>query len=140
MRDDGAPAHVTGSARERGFSLADLPDVREFAADEARRGGMPDDAVGDFLLAVNEVATNAVTHGSTKARLSVWRDGEDLVVGVHDEGRDWRPEGAPGETPPPENATSGMGLWVARRLSRDIAVETGSGGTTVTMRFPVRAG
>ncbi|WP_055482970.1 ATP-binding protein [Sphaerimonospora mesophila] len=140
MRDDGASAHVSRSAGERGFSLADLPDVREFAAAEARRRGMPDDAVGDFLLALNEVATNAVTHGSTKARLSVWRDGADLVVGVRDEGGGWRPEGVPGETPPPENATSGMGLWVARRLSKDMKVETGADGTIVTMRFPVRTG
>ena len=34
----------------------------------------------------------------------------------------------------------GMGLWVARRLSKDMKVETGVDGTTVTMRFPIRTG
>jgi len=36
VKDDGVPAHVTRAARERAFSLADLPDGREFAAAEAR--------------------------------------------------------------------------------------------------------
>ncbi|MBP2702196.1 ATP-binding protein [Microbispora sp. RL4-1S] len=135
MNDDGAPAHVTGRIRERTFSLADLPDVREFAAAEARRRGMAEGALDDFLVALNEVATNAVTHGSTKARLRMRVDGGQLVVTVHDDGRDWRPDTEPGVTPPPHNATSGMGLWVARLLAADIRVTTGQDGTNVTMRF-----
>ncbi|GIH30413.1 ATP-binding protein [Microbispora triticiradicis] len=135
VKDDGVPAHVTGAARERTFSLADLPDLREFAAAEAQRRGMPEDALGDFLVALNEVATNAVTHGSTKARLGLWREGPALVVAVHDDGREWRPPAVPGHDPPPENATSGMGLWVARLLSDDLRVTAGPGGSTVVMRF-----
>jgi serine/threonine-protein kinase RsbW len=140
VTDDGAAAHVTRAAKERTFSLADLPDLREFAAAEARRRGMADDALGDFLVALNEVATNAVTHGSTKARLRVWMDGGALLVAVHDDGRHWRPDGDPGQVAPPENATSGMGLWVARLLSDGIDVATGHHGTTVTMRFPLQEG
>jgi serine/threonine-protein kinase RsbW len=137
VRDDGVPAHVARLARERTFSLADLPDVREFAAAEAGRRGMTEEAVGDFLVALNEVATNAVTHGSTKARLRMWLDGVQLVVAVHDDGSTWRPGDSPGHAPPAENATSGMGLWVARLLSHDLHVTTGASGTVVTMRFLV---
>ncbi|GLW96784.1 ATP-binding protein [Microtetraspora sp. NBRC 16547] len=128
---------VPGTAEELTFSLADLPDVREFAAVRARSRGMPEDAVGDFVIALNEVATNAVTHGAPEARLRVWGDSDGLVVDIHDDGREWRPGSPPGRVAPPENATSGMGLWVARRLSTDICVNTGSNGTTVTMRFSV---
>ncbi|MCT9930447.1 ATP-binding protein [Planotetraspora sp. A-T 1434] len=137
MNEDGVPPPVAETAKDLTFSLADLPDVREFAAAQARRRGMSEDAVGDFLVALNEVATNAVTHGSTKARLRIWDDGEALVVEVHDDGRQWHPEGTPGHTPPRENATSGMGLWVARLLSADLDARTGANGTTVTMRFLV---
>jgi serine/threonine-protein kinase RsbW len=137
LSEDGVPPFVSQTAKELTFSLADLPDVREFAAAQARRRGMADDALGDFLVALNEVATNAVTHGSTKARLRIWDDGIALMVDVHDDGRHWRPRDVPGRTPPSEHAISGMGLWVARRLSEDIWVRTGDDGTTVSMRFAV---
>ncbi|MBF8186857.1 ATP-binding protein [Nonomuraea sp. K274] len=110
------------------FRLPDLPRVRRFAEDEARDVGMPEEAVGDFVIAVNEVATNAVTHGAEPASLRTWVANGNLVVEVHDEGA-WRPGPRPG-------AVGGMGLWVARLLSSDLALRVGSGGSTVTMRFP----
>ncbi|MFF4772489.1 ATP-binding protein [Microtetraspora fusca] len=137
MSEDDVPPSAPDTAKELTFSLDDLPEVREFAAVQARSQGMREDAVGDFVVALNEVATNAVTHGAPEARLRLWDDRDGLVVDVHDEGKDWHPEGPPGRVAPPENAISGMGLWVARKLSTDIYVETGSNGTTVTMRFSV---
>ncbi|MBX6169798.1 MAG: ATP-binding protein [Thermobispora bispora] len=140
MKDDGDPARVTGAAGEWAFSLADLPGLRDCAAAEALRRGMREEAIGDFLVALNEVATNAVTHGSARARLGMWREGPSLVVAVYDGGREWCLDGEPGDDPPPEYATSGMGLWVARLLSNDIRVTTGPRGTTVTMRFLLEQG
>lgn len=137
VKEDGVPAPVAGSAKELSFSLADLPDVRDFAAEQARGRGMSEDAVGDFLVALNEIATNAVTHGSNQARLRLWGDGDALVADVHDDGRAWRPGPDPGAAPPGEHATSGMGLWVARLLSAEIVINAGSEGTRVIMRFPV---
>ncbi|MEU8363887.1 ATP-binding protein [Nonomuraea sp. NPDC048882] len=110
------------------FRLPDLPQVRQFAEDEARAAGMPEDAIGDFVIAVNEVATNAVTHGADHAALRTWVSGGDLVVEVHDEGT-WKPGPMPG-------AVGGMGLWVARLLSSDLTLRVGNGGSTVIMRFP----
>jgi len=110
------------------FRLPDLPQVREFAESEARGFGMPEEAVNDFVIAVNEVATNAVTHGADDARVRTWPDSGDLVVEVHDEGI-WKPGPMPG-------AVGGMGLWVARLLSSDLTLRIGSGGSTVIMRFP----
>ncbi|MEU7002714.1 ATP-binding protein [Nonomuraea sp. NPDC046570] len=123
--------------REVAFRLPDLPGVRDFVAVHARRLGMSEDHVGDFLLAVNEVTTNAVTHGApAKAYLRVWTDHGDLVVEVHDQG-DWTPGFAPGRAAPGPYATSGMGLWVARVLAADIVFRTSEDGSTVTMRFTV---
>ncbi|GLW06747.1 hypothetical protein Misp01_18770 [Microtetraspora sp. NBRC 13810] len=133
-RAAGPPSAVP--VREYTFRLADLPRAREFAADSARRHDMGEEFVGDFLIAVNEVATNAVTHGAGKAMIRIWPADGHLVVAVHDDGL-WLPEEPPGQIPPPPNATSGMGLWVARLLSARIAFSTGSSGTTVTMAFKV---
>ncbi|WP_103957429.1 ATP-binding protein [Nonomuraea solani] len=110
------------------FRLPDLPEVRQFAEDEARGAGMPEEAIGDFVIAVNEVATNAVTHGDEQAYLRTWVVNGDLIVEVHDEGA-WKPGPMPG-------AVGGMGLWVARLLSSDLTLRVGSGGSTVIMRFP----
>ncbi|MBB5131884.1 anti-sigma regulatory factor (Ser/Thr protein kinase) [Thermocatellispora tengchongensis] len=124
-----------GGVREFTFRLADLPAVRDFAASCARRLGYDEDFINDFLLAINEVATNAVTHGADKGEIRIWPGGERrLFVAVHDSGR-WAPKGTPGSTPPAPNATSGMGLWVARKLASSITFATGSTGTTVTMGF-----
>ncbi|MER7209035.1 ATP-binding protein [Streptosporangium sp. NPDC000239] len=123
---------------ELAFCLPDLPDVRDFAAVQAVQGGMARERLADFLVAVNEVATNAVTHGhpTAKAVMRIWSTGRTLVVEVHDEGR-WTPETPPGETAPAPYATSGMGLWVARMVSSDIKFETGAAGTFITMSFKV---
>ncbi|MFI7643445.1 ATP-binding protein [Nonomuraea sp. NPDC049400] len=114
--------------KELRFRLPDLPQVRQFAEDEARGAGMAEEAVGDFVIAVNEVATNAVTHGSDRAFLRTWLVNGDLVVAVHDEGV-WKPGPLPG-------AVGGMGLWVARLLSSDLTLRAGGDGSTVIMRFP----
>ncbi len=110
------------------FRLPDLPQVREFAESEARDFGMPAESVNDFVIAVNEVATNAVTHGDDDAQVRTWLDNGDLVVEVHDEGT-WKPGPMPG-------SVGGMGLWVARMLSSDLTLRIGNGGSTVIMRFP----
>jgi anti-sigma regulatory factor (Ser/Thr protein kinase) len=114
--------------KELRFRLPDLPQVRQFAEDEARDAGMPEDVIGDFVIAVNEVATNAVTHGADRAAMRTWTVSGDLIVEVHDEGA-WKPGPRPG-------AVGGMGLWVARLVSSDLTVRVGNGGSTVIMRFP----
>ena len=128
MNDDGAG--------ELPFRMADLPGVRAYAAAYARRRGMTEDRVGNLLLAVNEVATNAVPHGSGQARLRLWDTHESLVVEIRDGGH-WSPQSPPGAAPPRDYATSGMGLWVSRLLSDSIHFDTGSRGTVVTMSFHV---
>ncbi|MDH2428466.1 ATP-binding protein [Sphaerisporangium sp. TRM90804] len=110
--------------------------MRDFAALQARRAGMPEEEIGDYLVAVNEVATNAVTHGAAKARLRVWCEGRDLVIDIHDDGH-WIPAFQPGMVAPHDYSTSGMGLWVARRLAKDVVLITGQTGTTLMMRFEV---
>ncbi|MEU9885889.1 ATP-binding protein [Sphaerisporangium sp. NPDC051011] len=128
------PGGVT--VRELTFCVADLPEVRDFAALQARGAGMAEEDIGDYLVAVNEAATNAVTHGSAKARLRVWREGGDLLIAVHDNGH-WIIEDQPGMIAPHDYSTSGMGLWVARRLAKELVLRTGLNGTSLTMRFQI---
>ncbi|GLV49921.1 hypothetical protein TBS_04980 [Thermobispora bispora] len=136
----GTCACAGGAVREITFTRTELRDVRRMAAAEARRLGMDEDATAELMVAVSEVATNAVLHGAPPATARVWDEGGELLVEIRDEGRTWRPEAPPGLTRPAGLSTGGMGLWVARRLCKDLSVETGPGGTTVTMRFTLRSG
>ncbi|MDA0636379.1 ATP-binding protein [Nonomuraea sp. MCN248] len=113
------------------FRLPDLPRVREFAACGALELGMRKEAVDDFVIAVNEVATNAVTHGDDAARVRLWSDSGEIVIEVHDGGT-WKPGPQPG-------SVGGMGLWVARLLASDLTLRVGGDGSTVIMRFPGKA-
>ncbi|MDF2711443.1 MAG: ATP-binding protein [Nonomuraea muscovyensis] len=109
------------------FRLPDLPQVRQFVEEGARGAGMPEEAIADFVIAVNEVATNAVTHGTTDGQVRLWPDGGEIVVEVHDNGI-WKPGPMPG-------SVGGMGLWVARMLALDLSLRVGDHGSTVVMRF-----
>ncbi|WP_327085617.1 ATP-binding protein [Nonomuraea sp. NBC_01738] len=117
---------------ELAFTLPDLPGVRGFTEARALGAGLDPEAVTDLVIAVNEVATNAVTHGGVSARLRIWGEAGDLVIEIWDDG-EWA-DGVTVETPP-VNATSGMGLWVARLLADDLALRTGASGSTVVLRF-----
>ncbi|GAA0941272.1 ATP-binding protein [Nonomuraea longicatena] len=122
-----------GGVDEVTFTLLDLPGLRDLTADRARRAGLRGEAVANLVIAVNEVATNAVLHGSDAALLRAWPDGGGLVVQIRDEGR-WAGAVFGAERPPAE-ATSGMGLWVARLLADTVEFDTGAEGSTVTLRF-----
>lgn len=119
------------------FRLADLSRIRHLAENAARSLGMSEQSVVDAVIAINEIATNAVTHGHAgTARLTTWIDDGALVVEIHDQGR-WIPPLLPAPGP---RSTNGMGLWVARLLAADIVFRTGEDGSAVTMRFGGKGG
>ncbi|MEO5875499.1 MAG: sensor histidine kinase [Streptosporangiaceae bacterium] len=109
---------------------ADLCAVRAFISERASRRRMNPADLNHLLIAANEVATNAVTHGTPPIELMVWTQGDSLVCEVADIGL-WHPEELVGFLPP-ENANSiGFGLWGARMLVDLIQVRAGFHGTRV---------
>jgi anti-sigma regulatory factor (Ser/Thr protein kinase) len=86
----------------------------------------------DVVLAVNEVATNAVEHGATEAELCVWAGGDGVVCEVHDAGVLRDP--LPGLQAPHPSHPRGRGVWIARQLCDSLHVWADAGGTHVRMR------
>lgn len=117
------------------FSVDDLPGVRRFVATHARDYGLDESSVGDLVIAVNEIATNGVRHGSPKARLRMWIESGHLCAEVHDNGH-WVPTDA-GADPPSSDAEGGMGLWVTRQICSSVRIDTGDQGTTVRLEMPL---
>jgi serine/threonine-protein kinase RsbW len=117
------------------FTVNHLPGVRRFVATHARDYGLDEAAVGDLVIAVNEIATNGVRHGSPKANLRMWAENGCLCAEVHDDGH-WVPTDA-GATPPSADAEGGMGLWVTRQICSAVHIDTGDEGTTVRLEMPL---
>lgn len=132
------PDDPAGDMSEMTFTADQLPAVRRFTAAHARRRRIDDDVIGDLVIAVNEIATNAVRHGSPTAGLRIWSDRDRLIAEIHDTGT-WAPATEPGTVPPPAGAEGGMGLWVARQICSVVRVSTGITGTVVRLELSVPA-
>jgi serine/threonine-protein kinase RsbW len=97
----------------------------------AAAAGLTGDRLEDFVVAVNELMTNAVRHGGGTGRVVLWHERQSVVCEVSDRGgglrASWvdRPERPPVETP------GGWGLWLAGELTDTMRVESGADGTVV---------
>lgn len=111
-----------------------LPAIRLEVARIARDLGLSADRASDWVTAVNEVMANAVRHGGGTAELRVWVDG-DLVCEVRDQGPGFvaDPYLHPRDRPVP-SSEGGLGLWIARRMSDDMRIDSGPAGTVVRLR------
>ncbi|HTV73210.1 MAG TPA: ATP-binding protein [Candidatus Acidoferrales bacterium] len=89
------------------------------------------DLAEDILLAIGEVLSNAIEHGSDatgRSHLELFaRSGGDdtLAIAVHDDGKFIERERLPNR---------GYGLRIVRAIARSVTIET-SGGTNVEMVF-----
>lgn len=113
------------------FDRADLAAVRAFAHDQAVTAGLSLDRVDGLLLAVNEVATNAVLHGDGCGELRIWRDGDALVCECRDSGRIEDP--LVGRRRPVGAQVGGFGLWIVNQLCELVQVRSTPAGSVVRM-------
>jgi serine/threonine-protein kinase RsbW len=110
------------------FALGDLSTVRRAVESAAVGAGLSAARVGEMVLAVNEVATNAVIHGRPPARLRVWKGDGEIVFEVSDAG-DGIADALAGHLRPPMRSLSGRGLWLTRLLADGVEVRNGEGCT-----------
>lgn len=130
-------AFVPGQPATPPASPAELPlrgsGLRRALAEHARAAGMRPERADDFVLAANEVATNALIHGRPPVAVQVWHDGCELVCQVSD--------GGPGiEDPlagwlPPTRKTGGWGLAIARQVCDAVDVAAGPAGSAVSLHM-----
>jgi serine/threonine-protein kinase RsbW len=106
------------------FGPEDLKDLRRLVATKAIRAGLSSDRAADLALAFNEIATNAIVHGSPPATTRVWEEDGEVICEVTDRGPGID-DPDPGQEPPPMNARSGRGIWLARQLCDRLEVHNG---------------
>jgi anti-sigma regulatory factor (Ser/Thr protein kinase) len=141
QRNDQACLTVEGIGTEillsEVFDHSRVTALRHAVASTAAEAGLAGERLDDFVVAVNELLTNAVRHGGGAGRVSLWCDAGLVVCEVADHGT-----GLPAPRPeqperPPADQPGGWGLWLAGRLTDTLELKTGADGTSV--RISTRA-
>jgi anti-sigma regulatory factor (Ser/Thr protein kinase) len=122
------PQPPAGAAR-LSFGLDELVSVRALVSAHAALAGMASGQAADVVLAVNELATNAIRHGAGRGTLRVWSTPRELVCQIDDAGYITDP--LAGRRVPVPDAPGGVGLWTVNQLCDLVEVRTSPGRTTV---------
>ena len=110
-----------------------LSALRAVVHDRAAQAGLPNERVGDLVIAANELATNVVSHGEGNGELRMWTDDSWLVCEVADAGR--VEDQFAGRRPPRSGDTTGRGLWMVNQLCDLVELRSNPSGTSVRLRF-----
>jgi len=113
------------------FSSANLAVLRSRVQDQARRAGVPEDRAREIVLAIHELAANAVRHGLGTGLLRIWR----LPWALHCQVDDGEPPSGDKVPGPPLPAEPMHGLWVVRRVADRMQILSGPRGTRAAATF-----
>ena len=145
---DAGPGDHQPPVLDQAFDGDSLFALRAAVAAHGLRAGLAEGRIGDLVLAVHELAANAVRHGAGRGRLRVWNTGEALRCEVTDGGAPQAagPDRAAVAAPDPSRWTNepGHGLWMIRRVADQASLQGGSSGTLAVVSFtlepPARLG
>jgi anti-sigma regulatory factor (Ser/Thr protein kinase) len=93
---------------------------------------LPAARAADLVLAVHEVATNSVRHGSGRGSVRYWQDAATAAAEVRDSGRIARL--LVGRELPALDDEMGRGLWLAHHLCDLVQVRSSADGTVVRLQ------
>jgi serine/threonine-protein kinase RsbW len=104
--------------------------LRHAVASSAAAAGLSGTRLDDFVVAVNELLTNAVRHGGGTGHVVLWRDRLSVICEVTDRGGGMPARSAHPARPAPDEP-GGWGLWLAGELTDSIEIASGGDGTAV---------
>lgn len=134
-------------AVDQSFDGDSLYAVRATVAAHASEAGIQEGRVRNVVLAVHELAANAVRHGAGQGRMRLWVTGDGIRCELTDAGAP--PAGANGDGDGQDtgflNAASagaelwpvehGHGLWLVREVADQFSLESGPSGTVAVVSF-----
>src|SRR5881394_4474487 len=120
-------------ALDQAFDGDSLFALRATVAAHGSRAGLSEGRTRDLVLAVHELAANAVRHGAGQGRLRMWATPEGVRCEVIDDGADGTGE-EPAEAPV-WHVEPGHGLWLVRRIADGASVRSDPSGTVAVVNF-----
>jgi anti-sigma regulatory factor (Ser/Thr protein kinase) len=137
-------------AVDQSFDGDSLYAVRATVAAHASEAGIQESRVRNVVLAVHELAANAVRHGAGQGQVRLWVTGDGIRCELTDAGappagangddqdtgsRDAASAGAasPGAAPWP--VEHGHGLWLVGEIADQFSLESGPSGTVAVVSF-----
>ncbi|GEB51926.1 ATP-binding protein [Streptomyces sp. NHF165] len=119
------------------FTVRDLPRLRIEVETCAAGAGLCEPRRGEFVVAVDAVATNAVEHAGGSGHLLLRNLGEELECRVTDSGPGFSADVIPELLPGLDGAHTGRGLWLARLVTDRLTIAPNDGpdakGAVVTL-------
>jgi len=131
-----APASAQALLLDQEFDSGTLYALRAAVQAHSGQAGLSEDRVGEVVLAIHELAANAIAHGAGHGRLRMWERAGALSCEIVDAGPvgAGRPSG-PSEAADPWPAADGHGLWLVRQVADQLDLRSGPGGTRAVVTF-----
>jgi anti-sigma regulatory factor (Ser/Thr protein kinase) len=119
--------------------VKDFAGLRHAVARELAAADAPREVREDFLIAVDEMTSNAIRHGHPPVDVALWISSDRLVSTISDRGRGWDDPFA-GYVPAHGDDLSGggMGLWLARQLCDHLDITHHGDGVTLRLTTHLR--
>src|SRR5579863_7971303 len=117
------PSEPSTPLLDQAFDAGSLYALRAAVAAHATEAGLAPGRADDLVIAVHELAANAVRHGAGHGRLRVWRSDQALLCEITDDGlpdgaKDGVKAAAKGpQTTPEWRAELGHGLSLVRQVA-----------------------
>ena len=119
--------------------VSDFIGLRHAVAAELGTVDAPREVLEDFLIAVDEMTSNAVRHGHPPVDVALWISSDELVCTIRDRGRGWDdPSAGYGPAHGGDLSHGGMGLWLARQLCDHVDITHPGEGVTVRLTTHLR--
>jgi anti-sigma regulatory factor (Ser/Thr protein kinase) len=140
------PPHVPGAdippILAQDFDSGSMYALRAAVAAHVTQAGMPEPRARDIVLALHELAANAIRHGAGRGRLLITAHDGALHCQVTDDGKPTAARtgtAAETKTTSPDDALwageKGHGLWVVHQIADQVSLQSGPGGTIATASF-----
>jgi serine/threonine-protein kinase RsbW len=127
------PPTAPAALLKRAIMGEEVTAVRHDVAAHAAAVGLASERLEDFVLAVNELMTNAIRHGGGSAHVTLRLAGGTLICEVADHGPGLADPATASGTVPPSDRPGGRGLWLAHHLSDGVVLATGPDGVTASV-------